>query len=136
MLLLIEKLWILEKLEKSKVWNRIYIFLLIAVSFVIFNAGNTAEMLADVAGLFGIGNIAGFAGAEFMYYAKSYFWIVLIATVGATDLPKRIYGRLKANRIVARVLTVAEPVVLVFLVLLCTAYLIDGSFNPFLYFRF
>ena len=137
-LLLVEKLWILKKLEKSKVWSRIYIFLLIAVSFVIFNAGSTGEMLKDVAGLFGVGSIgsAGFVGTEFVYYVKSYFWILLIAAVGSTDLPKRMYGKLKAHAMVGKILTVAEPLALVFLLLLCTAYLIDGSFNPFLYFRF
>ena len=36
----------------------------------------------------------------------------------------------------AKVLAVAEPVVLVALLLVMTAYLVDGSFNPFLYFRF
>jgi len=134
----IEKLWLLKKLENAKVWNRIYIFLLIAVSFVIFNAGNTGEMLTDIAGLFGMGSIrsAGLTGAEFLYYGKSYFWILLMAAVGATDLPKRMYGKLKEKAVVGSVLAVAEPVGIVILLLLCTAYLVDGSFNPFLYFRF
>ena len=136
--LLIEKFWLLKKLKTAKIWNRIYIFLLIAVSFVIFNAGNTAQMLADVGGLFGVGSVtgAGLAGAEFLYYLKSYVWILLIAAVGATDLPKRLYGKLREKQMVAKLLAVAEPVALVFLLLVCTAYLIDGSFNPFLYFRF
>ena len=59
-----------------------------------------------------------------------------MAAVGATDLPKRMYGKLKEKAVVGSVLAVAEPVGIVILLLLCTAYLVDGSFNPFLYFRF
>ena len=60
----------------------------------------------------------------------------MIGIVGATSLPKNIYGKIRQNQVVDRILGVAEPVVLAFLLLLSTAYLVDGSFNPFLYFRF
>ena len=75
-------------------------------------------------------------GAEFLYYLKSYGWILLIAIIGATDLPKKIYGKCRKISVPDRCLVIVEPLVLVVLLLLCTAYLVDGSFNPFLYFRF
>ena len=44
--------------------------------------------------------------------------------------------RLRDTSAGSAVLSVAEPVALVLLLAVCTAYLVDGSFNPFLYFRF
>ena len=59
-----------------------------------------------------------------------------IAVVGATPLAKNLMGRLEQTKIGSAVIGVLEPVVLIALLLLCTAFLVDGSFNPFLYFRF
>ena len=55
---------------------------------------------------------------------------------GATPLPAKAVQRLRDTSAGSAVLSVAEPVALVLLLALCTAYLVDGSFNPFLYFRF
>ena len=62
--------------------------------------------------------------------------MLLLAVLGATPLPKRLLARLRQNRVCGAILDAAEPFALVALLALCTAYLIDGSFNPFLYFRF
>ena len=56
----------------------------------------------------------------------------MLALVGATPWPRRLYRRLEHCRGTA----VVEPVVLTAVLVLCTAALVDGSFNPFLYFRF
>ena len=137
-LLIIEKVWLLEKLKKAKVWNRIYILLIISISFVIFNANSTAQMLSDLKNLFFMGgsNEAGLVGTECLYYLKSYGVILLLSIVGATNLPKQWYQKMRKMAAADKVLAVLEPVALLFLLLLSTAYLIDGSFNPFLYFRF
>jgi alginate O-acetyltransferase complex protein AlgI len=105
---------------------------------VIFNAGNTVEMVSDLKNLFCMGEAlnAGLVGTECLYYLKSYSWILVISVLGSTDIPKRVYAKIKGNPVVSKVSVVVEPVVLLLLLLLCTAYLIDGSFNPFLYFRF
>jgi alginate O-acetyltransferase complex protein AlgI len=55
--------------------------------------------------------------------------IFLMAIIGATPIPKLLAGKIKATQFV-------EPVFLLILLVLVTAYLVDGSFNPFLYFRF
>lgn len=137
-LLIVEKLWLLDRLQKARVWNRIYVLLLITISFVIFNAGSTVQMLSDLKNLLLLDGINGgsLVGTECLYYLKSYSIILLIAIVGATDIPKRFVGKIKQNGIVDKVFVVVEPIALLFVLLLSTAYLIDGSFNPFLYFRF
>ncbi len=134
-LLIIEKLWLLKPLEKYAAIGRIYLLAVVCISFVIFNANGVNGMLNDVKGMFTVGS-AGVVGTECLYYLKSYGPLLLIGILGATNLPKKLYARVRRNKVVDGVLVVAEPVVLLGLLLLATAYLVDGSFNPFLYFRF
>ena len=134
-LLVIEKLWLLEKLKKAKISSHIYVLFLIVISFVIFNATNMAEAFSYIGGMFGVGTNS-FVSLESFYYLKSYSGIFLLAIVGATPLPKECVKRLEQKKWGKISLTIAEPIVLSFLLLLITAYLVDGSFNPFLYFRF
>ena len=68
---------------------------------------------------------------ETIYYLRSYGGVLLMSLLGATPLMKVV-----AARMPERVVKILEPVVLMGLLVICTAYLVDGSFNPFLYFRF
>lgn len=134
-LLVIEKLWLYKKLEKSKVLSRIYTLFLIAISFVIFNVNSVGEIGTYLKNMFFLGG-SDIVNAEYAYYLGSYGWILVISLVGATNLPKKIYQKCRNLRVIDYCLVIVEPIVLVMLLLLCTAYLVDGSFNPFLYFRF
>ncbi len=134
-LLVIEKMWLYKKLNKSKVIGHIYTLFLISISFVIFNLTSLSEIGVYLKNMFFLGE-SELIGTEFVYYFRSYFWIVLIGIIGATNLPKRLYEKCNKNKVLEACLTIVEPLALVFLLLLCTAYLVDGSFNPFLYFRF
>ena len=83
----------------------------------------------------------GFAGipavnAASLYYLKSNLVLLIVAAVGATPLPKRIYEKIGGTAGGSRVLAVLTPTAAAAAVAVCTAYLIDGSFNPFVYFRF
>ena len=83
----------------------------------------------------------GFAGipavnAASLYYLKSNLVLLIVAAVGAIPLPKRIYEKIGGTAGGSRVLAVLTPTAAVAAVAVCTAYLIDGSFNPFVYFRF
>lgn len=127
-LLVIEKVFLLKHLERSKVWSRVYILFLVMISFIIFNAADMKEALQYIGGLFGAGGIPAVT-AETMYYLRSYAVIFITAVIGATPALKYLAKKTKA-------VSYAEPVLLVIGLLLCTAYLVDGSFNPFLYFRF
>ncbi|MBR7166069.1 MAG: MBOAT family protein [Clostridia bacterium] len=128
-LLVIEKCFFLEKLKKSTVISRIYVLFLVVISFVIFNATSMGQVLSDLGGMFGAGGIP-LVSAEALYYLKSYALIFVIAVIGATPLPKRLAEK------GSRVLSYVELPFLGILLVVCTAYLVDGSFNPFLYFRF
>ena len=73
---------------------------------------------------------------ECVYYFKSYFYLLTMGILGATEFPKKCYFYIKEKVLKNSGGAVIEALVTLFLLLLVTAYLIDGSFNPFLYFRF
>ena len=83
----------------------------------------------------------GFAGipavnAASLYYLKSNLVLLIVAAVGATPLPRRIYEKIGGTAGGSRVLAVLTPTAAAAAVAVCTAYLIDGLFNPFVSFRF
>ena len=131
-LLIAEKFALLPKLQKHPAIGRVYTLLFVLLGFVLFDAPSLSAAASRIAGLFG----GTGAGVESLYYLRSYAVVLLLAVLGATPLPKRLLARLRKNRVCGVLLDVLEPIVLVALLALCTAYLIDGSFNPFLYFRF
>ena len=91
--------------------------------------------MSDISYMFGKGDLP-VVTEETMYYLKSYFIILAAAAIGATPLPKKMIYAAERTALGQKFVDIAEPVFLVILVLLATAYLVDGSFNPFLYFRF
>lgn len=134
-LLIIEKLCLLKYLNKSKLLKHIYVMFFIVISFVIFNAADMSEAFNYICSMFGAGNIP-LVSAEFIYYLRSYAIVLIIAVIGSTPIVCRLIRRLKSSAAADKLLNLLEPAVLVILMLLVTAYLVDGSFNPFLYFRF
>lgn len=133
--LCIEKLFLLKLLEKTKVLNRIYILFIITTSFVIFNATDMGEAFEYIKCMFGFGNVP-LVSQEYIYYLKSYAVPMVIALVGATPVVKSVVNKITEKKPVKAAMVVVEPVVLVALFVVVTAFLVDGSFNPFLYFRF
>lgn len=116
-----------------------YVLLAVILGFVIFNAADMGQAMTDIGGMFGIGAAGGnlpLVSREAIYYLKSYGLIFVLSVVGATPLPKRLFQRLESKSGFRRLWNVLEPPVLLLTVVLVTAYLVDGSFNPFLYFRF
>ena len=135
-MLMIEKLWLGKLLEKlPRVVSRLYVLLLVTLGFVLFNAASVAQAGGDIAGMFAFGRLPLF-DAEALYYLRSYLVVLAAGIVGCTPLAKTLVGKIEQTNAGARVLAVVRPAALLALLLVCTAYLVDGSFNPFLYFRF
>ena len=135
-LLLIEKVFLLKYLKKMKVMNHVYVIFLILISFVIFNSTEgLSQLFGTVGGMFGAGGVP-FISTETIYYLRSYGVVFILALVGSTPLIKMAVTKAQEKKIGERVLNTIEPIVLVGLLLVMTAYLVDGSFSPFLYFRF
>ena len=130
-LLIIEKLWLGKVLEKLPAFfSHLYVLILVVLSFVIFNAAGLKGVVSDLGGLFGAGGIP-LVSSEAVYYLRSYAVAIVVAVIGATPIPKLLYNKLtEAPKVVL------EPLATGVLLVLSTALIINGSFNPFLYFRF
>ncbi len=134
-LLLIEKYFFIKHLEKSKIISHIYVLFFVAISFAIFSANGLKDAIACVGGMFGAGGIP-LASLGFIYNLRSYGFILLIAVISATPLPKKIKAVLDTKKTFSTIFNIVEIPLLVLLLTVATAFLADGSFNPFLYFRF
>ena len=135
-LLIIEKFFLAKYLEKAPNFvKRIYVLFIVMISFVIFNANTMGEAFKNIIGLFGA-NGEVFVNKYTLYYLKSYFVTLLIAIIGATPLMKNAVDKLKENKVMNSIINILEPVCLTLLIFVVTAYLVDNSYNPFLYFRF
>lgn len=134
-LLIMEKLWLLKPLSKCRPLAHLYVVFFVVISFVIFNAENMGQALSDIGGLFGAGGIP-LVSAEAVYCLRSFALVLILAVFGATPLLRNGLVRLSQYPTAGKVLNALEPFTLFILLLVMTGYLVDGSFNPFLYFRF
>ena len=135
LLLTVEKLWLLPVLERRRWLGHIYVLVFVLFGFVLFDASGVSDAALTIRAMLGGGGLAA-ASAEAVYTLRSYAVVLLLAAAGATPLPKRAFDALGRTRFGARIMTVLEPLGLAVLLAVCTAFLVDGSFNPFLYFRF
>lgn len=133
--LVAEKLFLGKPLAKVPMLSHIYVLLLVTTSFVIFNAADMGQALSDLSGMFGLSG-APAVTAGTLYCLRNYAVILALALIGCTPVCKMAVLRLENSEKTGRIIRAAEPAVLIALLLLVTAYLVDGSFNPFLYFRF
>ena len=108
-----------------------YVLLAVVLSFVLFNAESMTQAGQDFAGLFGLGGLP-LVTTETLYYLRSFALLFLAGFVGATPAVKQCAQRISLTRAGG----VLELLLMAGLLLVCTAYLVDGSFSPFLYFRF
>ena len=108
-----------------------YVLLAVVLSFVLFNAESLPQAGSDFAALFGCAGLPLFT-TETGYYLRSYAPLLIVACIGATPLVKRTARKLEGKKLTQAL----EPILWLGLLLICTAYLVDGSFSPFLYFRF
>ena len=134
-MLMLEKRWLLKYLEKSRILSHCYVLLSIIVSFVIFYGTKMSDLRNCLGGMIGLNRLP-LISKEFLYYLRSYGVVLLIGMIGTTPLIKILTDRLAQNSLGKRAVTILEPILLIGLMLLNTAYLVDSSFNPFLYFRF
>lgn len=135
-LLIAEKQFIRNLLGKvPSVLAHLYVLLVVLLSFVFFNADGISQSIENIRGMFGFLSVP-LTSAGVKYYFKSYAFILIIAAIGATPLPAAVAAKVKEHATGKKIINIFEPAAHVILLVLVTGYLIDGSFNPFLYFRF
>ena len=129
-LLVIEKYLLKDILEKMPDWGKhIYTLLLVLFGWVLFSNTDISAMGKYLANMFGIG-ASGLADAAFLYYFRSNLVLLALGILCCGKGMRKLYVRISEK------LTPAGMVICAVLFLLSTAYLVYGSYNPFLYFRF
>ena len=134
-LLVIEKLLLNKYIEKlPSIVRRIYTLFIIMISFIIFSGSNINESFSNIIGLFNFSN--PFINKFTIHYLKDYGLVLIIAIFLSTPILKNTIIKLKENKKINNIINILEIIVLLILLVIVTSYLIDSSYNPFLYFRF
>jgi len=135
-ILIIEKFFLNKLLDKSpNILRHLYTLFIVFISFMIFNATSLTNVIIDIKSLIGFNQLP-LANKETIYYLKSYLVVIIIGIIAATPLLKNLIIKLKENKKINNIINILEPIYLFILLVIATSYLIDSSFNPFIYFRF
>ena len=127
--MLLERLWLGKVLEKlPSALTHVYTMAVVLTGWALFAVEDMGQLGGYFRALFG-GAPAVNAGD--LYQLRSYLPMLVILTIGSTPLMKRLWERLGE-----RTRSVLTPVLVLGALVLCTASLVDASYNPFLYFRF
>lgn len=126
LVLIIEKFVFRGFFDRHKVIGFVYTALIVNISFVIFNHSNLLDIKNFIVGLF---NFKYLVDKDTLFYIKNYVMFFVICIVGITPLCKNIYSRFKNKDLV-------NIILVIILLVVSTAYIIDATFMPFLYFRF
>ena len=135
-ILIIEKLGLLKVLKKCPaVVGHIYSLILIVIGWVIFAVDDMGKVAAYLGMMLGSSQI--FIDDAFVYFFESRIWLLIACVIGSTPLPK-IVCSIIAEKLEDRevLLGTIETVLFMGIFALSMAFLVSGSYNPFLYFRF
>ena len=128
--LLLEKVFLLKKLDTLPILGHFYTVIVAICGWVIFQLDSVKEVAVFYKAMFGFGE-AGFISDMDVFYGKSYLLMLVIAIVASTPLLRNFY-----KRIPAKIQSVMTPIMIFAVLIVSTAYLVDATYNPFLYFRF
>ena len=127
--LMLEKIFLLKPLRKVPALGTVYTLFVVVCGWVIFDLTDLGDALGYYAAMFGGG--AGWFGAADLFYLKNYAAVFLVSIAACLPLGKTLYHALPE-----KAKSVLTPVLILAVLTLSTAYLVDATYNPFLYFRF
>ena len=130
-LFLLAEKWIPVLQKLPDFLRRGYTLLIVMLGFVLFNAESITQAGSDLAAMFGFAGLP-MVTEETLYYLRSYGILFVVGFVGATPVVRDAARRIEDTKAGS----VLELLMMAALLLVCTGYLVDGSFSPFLYFRF
>jgi len=130
-LLILEKFLLKKFLENHKFLDHISTLIMIIIGFIIFSI-EAKEIIPFIKNMIGLNHLP-FINFETIFYFKNYIILFLIAIIGSTPIVKKLYLKGKEKW---KGIEMIEPILLGTLLIITTAFIIDESYNPFLYFRF
>ena len=126
--LVLEKLFAGFFAKLPQAVKHIYVILAVMLSFVLFDSASVSDFAARIGTMFDFSKLWDTSS---LYYVKSYAVTLIVAIIGSTPLIKNALSRTNE-----KVKAVLSPIVCASVLIVSTAYIIGGSYNPFLYFRF
>jgi len=121
-------------LEKTQgILRHIYVLLLVMSGWALFvfdDMGSLGMFIRAMVGQAG----GGLVNNRILYLLSSWAFVLLLAALGTTPAAASVMARFEKKWPKAAAL--AKPVLVLAGLLLSVAYLVDSSYNPFLYFRF
>ncbi|MFB5266424.1 MBOAT family O-acyltransferase [Paenibacillus enshidis] len=131
---MIEKLFLLRWLGRLPVFaSHVYTLLIVIIGWVLFEMEQLASAWRFTGVMFGFGG-HGFADRQALYDLSANAVLLIVLALCATPLPGKVLTYMKQRWRTAGVIVV--PFMYVLFMVLSTAYLVDATYNPFLYFRF
>lgn len=132
-ILVIEKRFFLKFFEKHKIIGNMVTNILVVIGFVFFyNEKNILDIFIKMF----TGKGISFTNVSTNYYLLNYLVLLIISFIACTPLLKNIINKCKKNKNLNLVISIVEPIILIGLLVLSTAFIVDASSNSFLYFRF
>ncbi len=128
--LILEKLFLLKGLKRVPVLATVYTLLVAVCGWVLFDLPSLSAAGAYYGAMFGFAGGGAAAAADF-FYLREYAIVFLVCILACTPLGKTLYEKLSG-----KAKAWLTPVMIAAVLVLSTAYLVDATYNPFLYFRF
>ena len=133
-LLIFEKFFLLDKLKKTPAFvGRIYTMFCVLIGWGLFAIEDFSRLGGYFGAMFGFG--AGLCDNSALWQLSSYLPLLVVCVVASTPIASKAYKWVN-EKCAPAIMTAANSLGLTGGMLLSTAYLISGSYNPFLYFRF
>lgn len=133
LLLLLEKFVLKKYLDKSPVIGHIYTLIAVVFGWVFFRFETTSEIFAFFGAMFGRNSL--YDSTSLFMLSNNLIWFIIFA-VASTNLPKTLANKCFGAEAGVTRHTVGRFAYVGFIFILCTAFLVNSSYNPFLYFKF
>lgn len=131
----IEKIFNIDKSNKVPILRHIYAMLVVIIGWVIFRANNLVDAGHYIANMFGINSGGLWSDYTFMFL-KEYAVFFIFGIILSTPIAKQMNKYIVDGAPLSRSLEYTYPIGITFLFLVCIAYLVKGTYNPFIYFNF
>lgn len=132
--LIMEKTWLLKLLDKiPRVFSHIYALVVVYFGWLLFAWEDIHGHRVYMKAMLGMAG-AGVVNKESLYLLVSNALLMVIMAIGCTSLPKYLAKKVTKKDGVGASLCMSVYVAVI--LLLSIAYLVNGTYNPFLYFRF
>jgi len=129
--LILEKSFLLRVFEKTPPWiQHLYTLLIVVCGWVFFDLDSFSRAGHYFSAMFGASGTGLFSPAD-LYYLSNFAIMLIVSALASTKMWKNLYDKINP-----RVQSVITPLLIIIVLALSTAYLVDNSYNPFIYFRF